>query len=152
MADSPRRRLAQIVPLLAVQAARLQAAGTDAHAARETAEKSARAERESKKRLEDCLSGYSARLARLVTMSAQELQWWRAAVTEESARAQETARRLQAAEGELEEQRERFMVADATLRMLRGAVRSARQRAALAREMRSLSEFEALRRVPAGLP
>jgi hypothetical protein len=152
MADSPRRRLAQFAPLLAVQAARLQAAVAEAHAAREALEKSACAELESKERLEDCLAGYSARLVRLVTLSAQELQWWRAAVAEETARAQEAAGRLQAAEHQLEQQRERVMVVDATLRMLRGAVRSSRQRAAMAREMRSLSEFEALRRVSAGLP
>jgi DNA-binding SARP family transcriptional activator len=152
MADSPRRRLAQFEPLLAVQAACLQDVVAEAQAARDALEDSARAELECRQGLEDCLSGLSARLARLVTMSAQELQWWRAAAAEQTAQAQEAERRLRAAEGVFEQRRERVMVAEATLRMLRSTVRSARQRAAIAREMRSLSEFEALRRGPAGLP
>lgn len=140
------RRLAQLEPCLKVQAAQLQAARLDAYGARSAHEAAARTVADSERRMVAHFASFNSRVGSARVVSAQEVQWWRAALSTAMRDVDDAIQIANDASEELERMRQSLSVAEAKVRLLESALQTAQRRAARGREALAFEASEHLRR------
>jgi hypothetical protein len=129
-----------------VQVAQLHAARLDAYDARSEHEVAARSVADSERSMKARLASFNSRVGSAQVFSAQEVQWWRAALAAAIRDVDIAVQLANDANEELEKMRQALSVAEAKVRLLESALKTAQRHVARGREALAFADSEHLRR------